>query len=248
MIPKPITRKIISEFSTRSSATTLYTKDSAEYERHISSMFNDVWNYESMLFSDEIFEHNGRYGVKHNALGVLVPPIYDEICDYIAFHEYGNSIYLAKLNNKYGLVKGDGKGSIAYPFELDGYLYTEALNNGLIIVKDGKCGAISILYGKVVDIIEPIYDAITSIEDFEGCDIPDIVMLEKDGKYGLFLYGNIIPPIYDKISIPSVMGWIRVKIGGEWYYIDSDLQPTQDVEKAFHTYTSHFPYNHKEEE
>ena len=243
MNPTPITRQVISEFSTRSSATKLYKKGTAEYNSNIRSIFYDLQEYENVIFANEVFEQDGKFGVRNSVLGVLIPPIYDEICDYIAYMEYCNWAYGAKLNGKYGIVKADYKGTVIYPFELDGFDYTESLFNGHLIIKDDKWGAVNIVYGKVITIIEPIYDIIISIERFDGYDIPELLLLEKDGKYGLFFYGNIVPAIYDEFSIPSVMGWIRAKIGDEWYYIDSDFNPTKDVNNAFLTYANHMPYS-----
>jgi hypothetical protein len=64
-------------------------------------------------------------------------------------------------------------------------------------------------------------------------------LLEKEGKRGLFFDGDIVPALYDEISIPIVMGWIRAKVKEEWYYIDSELNPTADVNKAFLSYTDY---------
>ena len=237
MTPKPITRQVISEFSTRSSATKLYKKGTAEYNSNIRSIFYDLQDYEAVSWSNDIFEQDGKFGVENSALGVLIPPIYDEIFEHIV------GVYVAKLNDKYGIVKADCKGSVIYPFELDAVEYTESVFYGLLIEKNGKWGAVSILYGRAITIIEPIYDRITSIKSFDGYDIRDLLLLEKEGKYGLFLDGNIVPALYDEISIPVVMGWIRAKVGGDWYYIDSDLNPTTDVNKAFlsHSDYSYFP-------
>ena len=96
MKPKPITRQVISEFSTRSSATCLYKKGSVEYDAHLRGIFSDLSDYNSLLFVNEVFEQDGKYGVRHEALGVIIPPIYDEIDDIILYEEFSNWMYAAK--------------------------------------------------------------------------------------------------------------------------------------------------------
>lgn len=226
----PITRQVISEFSTRSSATCLYKKGSTEYECNINAIAYDLQDYEHVSWANDIFEQDGKLGVRNSALGVLVPPIYDDLFEHIV------GVYVAKLNDKFGIVKADCKGTIIYPFELDDFDYTESLFYGLLISKSGKWGAVSVLYGQVITIIEPVYDSITPIKSYDGYDVCDLLLLENEGKRGLFNDGSIVPTIYDEISLPVVMGWIRAKIEGVWYYIDTDLNPTTDVDKAFLSY------------
>ena len=243
MKPKPITRQVISEFSTRSSATKLYKEGTAEYDSNIESIFCDLQDYKPVSWADEIFEQDGKFGVRNDALGVLIPPIYDEICEHIV------GVYVAKLNDKFGIVKADCKGSIIYPFELDEVDNTEAMFYGLLIARNGKWGAVSVIYGRVVTIIEPIYDNIISVKRYDGHEACDLLLLEKEGKRGLFFDGDIVPALYDEISIPIVMGWIRAKAKRVWYYIDSELNPTTDVNKAFLTYSdyTYFPTMREDE-
>ena len=55
--------------------------------------------------------------------------------------------------------------------------------------------------------------------------------LEKDGEKRIYDFGKMSEPLDDCI-IPEKAGWIRVKIGGEWGYLDKDMRLTTDRRNA----------------
>lgn len=75
--------------------------------------------------------------------------------------------------------------------------------------------------------METEYDDI--IEQYEN----RYAILKKDNKCGLWSYDCFIPPVYEDVFIPEVLGWIMVKKDGEWGYIDENNDYTNDMDKAF---------------
>lgn len=84
----------------------------------------------------EIYEENGKFGVKDVIGEVLVPAIYDSIEDN---HNDWDRFYPvpASLNGKMALVASDGKGTPCTEFIYDSISYDEGF---YFMEKDGKCG------------------------------------------------------------------------------------------------------------
>jgi hypothetical protein len=80
--------------------------------------------------------------------------------------------------------------------------------------------------GQAVIAIEPLYDKITETNT-------SFIMLEKEGKMGLYRYGYTLPAEYDRIFIPELLGWIKVMKNGVWGYVDENNRFTERLDKAF---------------
>lgn len=148
----------------------------------------------------------------------LIPPRYDEL-QYIS-----GDLYCYKLRGKYGLVMADGKGTELCPPLYDEVKKTDTLYYGVLVRIKQKWGIATDSYPTELD-----YDEIIEKDRSYGNQL----LIKKDGKWGTYINGNIIPPVYDGIFVPEVFGWVRVCKDGEWGYLDINNEFTSDVSKAF---------------
>ena len=218
----PLTREVINDFIVQFE-NTRYAKRGSEIRYNLE---NELLHYKPASSYIRKVEHDGRYGVHHDLLGVeLIPAIYDELTQACSIIE--NPIYIARQGNKYGIVKADGLGTIAFPFICDSISPCPEIIDKFIYHSNGKVGLIAECGHKCVEELPAIYDNI------EPCPRTPYMLLSKDGKVGL--HGTIqpIPTIYDNIYVPPHLGWIKVKRQGQWGYIDSRGQFTDDIGQAF---------------
>lgn len=102
-----------------------------------------------------VVEKNGKYGYFDNYGHKIVDIIYDDLDEYQASNsKYISSAFIAKLDDKYGLINHDGR--IIVPVEYD-YLKPNERDSIIEVRKDGKTGYMD-MKGKV---IFPFDDAIT---------------------------------------------------------------------------------------
>jgi hypothetical protein len=167
--------------------------------------------------------HSEKTGLRLFVTGTnLIPPKFDEL-QYIT-----DNIYCYRLNGKYGLVQADGKGTELCPPQYDEIKQAEYLENILLVRIQQKWG--------IIDIYESDdyptnlnYDQI--METHQGLDTN--FLLKKENKWGVYTYGDVVPPVYDGIFIPEIFGWVRACKNGEWGYIDINNEFTKEVSKAF---------------
>lgn len=220
-------RALVHEF-TEGEALLLYDfKTNADNYSEIQERLYDRYlHYQPIAYDNSLFCKNGKMGLQNNVFGTeLIPPLYDEIPNTTP-----KGFYAIAINNrKYGLVKADGKGSIILPFGYDfiGELGQTHYIAVYEVVKDGKCGILSVSRDITHIEVEPVYDLV-SHELFS-----EFILLKKERKCGLWSLNCFIPPLYDDIFVPEVLGWVLVKYQGQWGYIDVNLQFTTDKESAF---------------
>ncbi|MBR3613297.1 MAG: hypothetical protein IKL54_08380 [Bacteroidaceae bacterium] len=221
---RSLTREVLEEFCNKCADMSIYAKDSDEYIAARSELYSKVWEYRHISDYEHIVKEGGNEGVKNEFLNYhIVPPVFDKV---IGGTNAGRN-YIVANDGKYGIVKGDGQAGYVIPCIYD---KIETLDTFCDIVKfesNGKCGIIE-FYGNrsAVVTIEPIYDEIA--ETGTG-----FLLLEKDGKQGLYCYGYLLPAEYDRIFIPEVLGWIKVLKNGVWGYIDAKNNFTKKLEEAF---------------
>lgn len=219
---RPLTREVINEFIAKFEATR-YAEHGSDIRFELE---NETWHYHKMASYIRKVEHNGRYGVHHDLLGVeLIPTLYDEL-DMVA-GLYERPTYIAKLGDKYGIVKADGLGTVSFPFICDSIDTCPGIIDKFIYLKDGKKGLIVDCGHKCEEELPATYDSI------EPCRNTPYMLLCKDGKVGLHGTIHPIPTIYDNVYVPPHLGWIKVKHHGQWGYIDSRGQFTADIDQAF---------------
>jgi hypothetical protein len=165
---------------------------------------------ESYDWSDEIFEVNGKKGLKNVKGEVVIPAIYDDIIDIIFYDETPRPI-VAVENGKKGLVLRDGKGTPITKFEFHYISHIMHTYSSYVVSKEEYPEHCAIMvYNKVVTPYE--IDKI-----YEPCD--GAIVVEKDGKCGLlsFEMGNVyIKPEYDGLYDNGYgSDWIFTKNGVE---------------------------------
>lgn len=224
---KHISRELINEFMEYESMLMFDNKMSIDNYMEIKEkLIFRLCHYHIIDNDNSLFTENGKMGMKNNVFGtILIPPIYDEI-PYAVHKGY----YSVAINdNKYGIVKADGKGTVIFPFIYDlVYELGEGYYVGVYCVTlNGKQGIVSVCRDITRTELEPEYDYIEHLLESH------FTLLKKDGKCGLWNYGIFIPPIYEDVFVPEVLGWIMVKKDGKWGYIDENNDYTDDINKAF---------------
>lgn len=200
------------------------------------TMTNEKWEYIESVESEKPFERKVLYA-KYNSenlskkIGLrlyitamdLIPPIYDEL-QYMS-----DNIYCYRLNRKYGFVLANGKGTELCPPLYDEVKKVKDFNLLLVRIKQ-KWGIIRINEKDYPT--ELNYDEIIERERDLGIEF----LIKKGDKLGVFIDGDIVPPIYDGIFVPEVFGWIRVCKDGEWGYLDVNNEFTSDISEAYLCY------------
>lgn len=157
----------------------------------------DVENLE-VDFPSMIYEENGKWGVKENALTCGLLPIYD---------------------------------SIESP---EGY-------NVFLVRRDGLVGYV-LLDENINWIFDLVYTSIQQISTGR-------FLLCRDGEFFYWREGKKTDWGADEYMLPELAGWICVRRGDEWGYLDGDLRFTNDrkqaheyvfPEKLFHAKDSRF--------
>lgn len=170
--------------------------------------------------STQIYEEDGRYGVKDICGEVLVPAMFDEItCCFDDESRYW--AVPAVKDGKMALVAADGKGTLLTPFEYDAinfhfcYYYP---------IKDGKQG--------LADVSGRIFIPAEMDQVYEPFN--SLVAFAKDGKYGFSMLGTdlITEPIYDDHELDESDTLVVVKDGVRGY-IDEHGAFTLDRDESY---------------
>jgi hypothetical protein len=154
----------------------------------------------------------------------LIPPKYDEL-----YHILDNE-YAYRLNDKYGFVLADGKGTELCPPIYDEIKKTECCDY-IALVRTGEKWGVMNFYDDEIP-TQPEYDEIIEGEHNWSFKL----LQKKDNKVGVQMDDIFIPPVYDGFFVPEVFGWIRVCKDGEWGYLDVDNEFTPDESKAYLCY------------
>lgn len=221
---RPLTREVLEDFTNRCARLNIYSRGSDEYLALLSGLDSEACKYRHITDYVRIVKENGKEGVKNLFLNYyVVPPLFDKVIDEA---NAGHSYIVAK-DGRYGMVKSDGKGTMALPC-MCGRI--ELLETFLDVVKfevGGKWGIIE-LYGdgSANVVVEAEYDEI--------CETgTPFLLMKQNRKHGLYRCGYILPAEFEKVFVPSVLGWIKVMKDGEWGYIDADGKFTERLDEAF---------------
>lgn len=221
---KLLSRDLLEEFCKKSAHLELFYRNSDEYLSLYSELYSEAEEVQSINEYIRTICKNGKEGVINLFLNCyIIPPIFDKVlCEVNCGYNY-----IVAIGGKYGIVQSNNNGSLVLPCIYDNI---EPLNKFEDIVKielDGKYGVVCLYGGDFARItIEPIYDLIEEA----NCGF---IILKKNGKYGLYKYGYILPTEYERIFIPVVLGWVKVLKDGVLGYIDIDRNFTSDINKAY---------------
>ena len=165
---------------------------------------------------DQIFEKDGKKGVRNAGGRVLVPAQYKEFSETYTYRRYGYvmPIPACDFNDKYAIVKCDGKGTPLCEFE---YEMIRFMFGSCALYKCWKLVGDNYLRG----VIDSEGNVIVPCEMEEVYSISNgFSVVEKDGKFGAVTTNSLyIEPSYDEIEERD--GYLTVCKDGKWGYISS---------------------------
>ena len=157
--------------------------------------------YDDHNWDDYTVVKDGKEGLYNHLGEVLVPPVYAHLIWYRTRSKKGVRIVAIDENDKMALITVDGEGTPVTGFDYDSI---KPVNVGFmdywVVYKDGKCGIIDEEGNTVLPIEMDDIDYLYNCLDDSDMYTDAVVVLIKDGKYGLMLQDNtVIPPVYDEI-------------------------------------------------
>ena len=194
-----------------------------------------------------IFVKNGLYGEMNESGEAIIEAKYQELS------EVKSGIYIAKQNDKYGII--DFVGNEKIPFNYTWITYNEQTNLFLAEDSEYKTSIIDNKYNiKVVGILSEInteeeYIRMRVNDEYKYYNLKgdeksnteilkgnEIFLDKKDGKYGYVdKKGNAVTEyIYDDTTEQNKYGFAAVKINGKWGSIGEDgkyvIEPIYNLE------------------
>jgi len=155
-----------------------------------------------------------------------IPAEYDEILITFDHQERMEKPIPVKMDGKCSLVSADGENRQLCPFEYD-LIFREPWSKWVCyIAKKGDYWGILDVNGK--EIVPCDMDHIYGRSAHDG-----VILLEKDGKYGVFDDVNYVYPEYeDGDIIIEAEDMVKVRKGGKWGWLDVDGLFTLDRDRA----------------
>ena len=193
----------------------------------------------------QVFEENGKRGLRHPSGYVVVPPLFDDIAEqYDAIYTGWGPIFAVPVikNGKYALydlgrpqdqefqdeplTEREKYGKLATEFIYDNMYKFFGAHDFFIVEKDGKKGVLD-SGGNIIVPIEQ--DEIYEQMDTDGC-FPFIC----NGKWGVSCHGETTDAEFVDVIIQSE-DFVRVKVEGDdtYYYLDDYGNLTSKRHEAF---------------
>lgn len=177
-------------------------------------------------WSCEVFEENGKYGLKSCIGKVLLPAKFDNFKALANVHVNEGQKMVAMQDGKYGILLADGVGEWIVAPEFDEIGYPNIITS---VYKDGKWGVINTSSGEFI--IPAELDLLYGGNDFIFNN--GMAYFEKDGKVGVMNEnGEFTQAIFDEAE-PNEHGVITVTLNGKEGFIDEKGQFTQDEDEAW---------------
>jgi hypothetical protein len=215
----------VAEFEKREkleSKIDLLSLDSKEFQLLNDEYLDFVNSYD---WTAVMFYKYKKCGIKSATGKVLVPALYDEIL-YIPHWVNEQSYVAACLQNKWGIVKADGKNTTVTLFEYDNI--NPIQGNMAVVRKGDKWGYIDV-NGLLSTPLHFDY-----IYDFgEYTFVNGISIFRKDGLYGVTDGVEFSKPVFDEIDVIELDGYVSGIFNSKHGYINKDGEFTEDQEEAY---------------
>ena len=191
--------------------------DNLSYDDNMDKVNFFMEEYDTMC---SLFEENGCTGVNDILGEVLVPAMFDDIT--VVFSDVNRHFALPVIKNgKYGLVKPDGKGTMAAGCIYDNIHFEGGCH---YLAKDGKQGMYDAFGNEVVPVM---VDKV-----FEPWN--DLIVFESDGKFGFAMFGAgvVTKAEYDAYEMAANEDLV-VTLNGKKGYLDEAGKFTEDTDEAW---------------
>ncbi len=199
----------------------------ADYEKLLQLEQNDDSDDEYLDWhnrfdwSAEVFEENGKHGLK-SALGeLLLPAVYDDFMMLTSESLNKGDLVVTQQDGLWGVIVADGKGTwLVEPI----YNYIGYPNPITNVCKGKKWGVLNIVTGEFVIPLE--CDMVHAHSGFMF--MAGIGSYEKDGKIGIVREdGSFTDAIFEDVNI-DLEDLVRVKLDGQWGFINEQGAFTTD--------------------
>jgi len=177
-------------------------------------------------WSSELFEVDGKYGLKSCVGEILLPAAFDDFKVLGGTYLPKGATVVAELDGKMGVVRADGVGEWLVAPEFDDIGYPNAIT---AVRKGNKWGVLDLTRGELLIPVE--LDAIYGGSGFMF--VNGMAYYEKDGKVGVMNEnGECTATIFDTAE-PNESGVIEVTLNGETGFINREGQFTADEDEAW---------------
>jgi hypothetical protein len=180
-------------------------------------------------WSAEVFESNGKYGLK-NAVGeIIVAPDYEDFMMLSSSDLQTGDWVVAQDKGKWGVLEVDGNGNWMIEPEYDYIGYPNPITH---VRKNEKWGVLDINKNEFIIPLE--CDKVHADMGFMFTN--GIAIYEKDGKVGVIIEdGRFTSPIFEDVDEEN--GFVKVKHKGEWGYINQEGEfTTSEDEEEYWCY------------
>jgi hypothetical protein len=177
-------------------------------------------------WSDEVFEENGKFGLKSSLGEILLPPKFDDFKTLSGRGMTKGQRLVAYLDGKCGIALADGNGEwLVQP------IYDEISfpNSIVAVLKGDKWGVMNTSSGELIIPLE--LDHVYGGSGFMF--VNGMAYFKRDGKCGVMNdRGEFTEAIFEEAE-PNDCGEIVVKFNGEEGYIDKNGNFTTENEEAW---------------
>ena len=190
-----------------------------------SDEYVDLWN--EFDWSPAVIREGDKCGLK-NAFGEMILPVEFEDVKLLSSTpvEIGDRVVACK-DGKWGVALADMKGTWLIRPEFDYIGYPNDITH---VRKDGLWGIMDISRGEYLVAPECEY-----VDDYNGfMFVNGVCSFKKNGLWGVMVAdGSSTDAVFEDIDMEPDE-WVKVKLNGEWGFIDEDNQFTLDEEAAYY--------------
>lgn len=201
-------------------------------EDYLKKQHIDFDSEEDLVFvnrfnwSPEVYEVNGKKGLKNCIGEVLTDAVYDDFYNLPNFDISLHDKVVAVVNNKCGVVLLDGKGTWLVQPEYD---YIGYPNQITYMKKEGKWGVYNLYENKFI--LPLVCDWLSHENGFLFCN--EVAFYGIGDKTGVILgNGEFTRAMFDDVEMED-NGTVKVFYQKEWGYVNEEGQFTKDEDEAY---------------